>query len=68
MTFNVGDRVIYADSGIDEGCLRGEIVDIWKINREITNYFTILDSGVFVQFTPLNPKWRKVEEQVLIPS
>jgi hypothetical protein len=68
MIFNVGDQVIYEDTGIDGRCLRGEVVDIWKINSEITNYFTILDSGVFVQFTPHNPRWKKIEEQVLIPS
>ena len=69
MAFNVGDRVMYKDNSIDRECLRGEIVDIWRNNRnKITNYFVTLDSGIYVQFTSHNPYWSKAEEPVLIPS
>jgi len=68
MFFDVGDWIIYEDTGINGECIRGKIVDIWKNKSKITHYFAILDSGVFVQFTPHNPKWNKIEEQVLIPS
>ena len=66
MTFNVGDRVAYEED-IDGKYLLGEIVDIWKNSREkITGYFVALDSGIYVQFLPMNRKWSKVEQPVLI--
>ena len=66
MTFNVGDRVVYEED-IDGKYLLGEIVDIWKNSREkITGYFVALDSGIYVQFLPMNRKWSKVEQPVLI--
>ncbi|UCC16409.1 MAG: hypothetical protein JSU58_08570 [Dehalococcoidales bacterium] len=69
MAFEVGDRVIYEDMGINGECIEGEIVDIWKNNGEqITNYFVTLDSGTYVQFTPRNLKWSKADESVLIPA
>ena len=68
MFFNVGDQVIYEDEGVNGECIKGEIVDIWRSNRtKIINYFVTLDSGIYVQFTPHNLKWSKVEEPVLIP-
>ena len=69
MAFNVGDMVVYEDKGVNGESIRGEIVDIWKHNRkDITDYFVTLDSGTFVQFTPHNLKWSKIEEPILIPS
>ena len=66
MTFNVGDRVVYEED-IGGKYLLGEIVDIWKNSREIiTGYFVALDSGTYVQFLPMNRKWSKVEQPVLI--
>jgi hypothetical protein len=69
MSFNVGDRVLYKDNIINGEYLKGEIVDIWKNNRnKITNYFVTLDSGIYVQFTSHNPNWIKAKEPVLIPA
>lgn len=69
MAFNVGDQVIYEDTGINGECIQGEIVDIWKNNsKKITNYFVTLDSGIYVQFTPRNLKWSKADETVLVPA
>lgn len=67
MAYKIGDRVIYEERGIDGERIEGEIVDIWRnTGRGVTNYFVTLDSGIYVQFTPHNPKWSKTEEPVLV--
>ncbi|HEY94622.1 MAG TPA: hypothetical protein G4O15_06745 [Dehalococcoidia bacterium] len=69
MAFDVGDQVIYEDKGIDGERIKGVIIDIWKNNRKkITNYFVMLDSGIYVQITSHNLKWNKVEAPALIPA
>lgn len=67
MALIIGDRVIYDEKDKDGECIIGEIVDIWKkTGNTITNYFVILDSGIYVQFTPHNMKWCKVDELALV--
>ncbi len=62
MEFSIGDRIKYNGNG-NGGFLKGEIVDIWKSNKNtITGYFATLDSGVFVHIQPDSLKWRKLEE------
>lgn len=62
MAFNVGDRVVYKEEDINGKHLLGEIIDIWKNNKEmITGYFAALDSGVFVHIQPDNLNWDKLE-------
>ena len=65
--FKIGDRVVYEEKSEDGGNIQGEIVDIWKNNRNnITNYFVTLDSGIYIQFTPRNSKWCRSVEPVLV--
>ena len=67
MAFKIGDRVIYEEKDNDGECIQGEIVDIWRNpGNKITNYFVTLDSGIYIQFTPRNPKWDKSDEPVLV--
>lgn len=63
MEFNVGDRIKYNSEFGNGSFLRGEIVDIWRNNKDIiTGYFATLDSGVFVHIQPDNLKWCKIKE------
>lgn len=63
MEFNIGDRIRYNSENGNGSFLRGEIVDIWKNNKDaITGYFATLDSGVFVQIQPDNLRWCKIKD------
>jgi hypothetical protein len=63
MEFNVGDRIKYRNESGNGSFLKGEIVDIWRNNKDsITGYFATLDSGVFVHIQPDNGKWCKINE------
>jgi ribosomal protein L35AE/L33A len=67
MAFKIGDRVVYEEKDTDGGCIKGEIVDIWRnTGKRITNYFVTLDSGIYIQFTTHNLKWSKLEEPALV--
>ena len=62
MTLKIGDRVEYKGEVVYGEYLQGEIVDIAKNNRDfVTAYFVILDVGVYVQFTPHNLNWHKID-------
>jgi hypothetical protein len=66
MAYKIGDRVQYEDdsNGLS---LQGAIIDIRESDRvRITNYFTVLDSGIYVQFTSDNSRWCKLEDPMLI--
>ena len=68
MAFSIGDRVKYKGEDIDGEYLQGEIVDVAKNSSDkITSYFTVLDSGLYIQFKPYNLKWIKSDEPSLVP-
>ena len=68
MAFNIGDRVKYKGEDVDGEYLQGEIVDIAKNSRNrITSYFTVLDSGLYIQFKPYNLNWIKLDEPSPVP-
>jgi hypothetical protein len=63
MEFNIGDRIKYTSENGNGSFLKGEIVDIWKNNKDaIIGYFATLDSGIFVHIQPDSLKWCKIEE------
>jgi hypothetical protein len=67
MAYKIGDCVVYEEKSEDGKDIKGEIVDIWRNNRnKITNYFVTLDSGIYIQFTPYNMKWCKLVEPMLV--
>ena len=68
MAFSIGDRVEYKGEDIDGEYLKGEIVDVAKNSRnKITSYFTVLDSGLYIQFKPYNLNWIKLDEPSPVP-
>ncbi|UCC16760.1 MAG: hypothetical protein JSU58_10415 [Dehalococcoidales bacterium] len=68
MAFIIGDRVRYECENISGECMQGEIVDIaTNSGGSITSYFTVLDSGLYIQFKPYNDRWVKSDEPLLVP-
>ncbi len=63
MELNIGDNIVYEDSYGDS--FKGNIIEIWKNdNEEITGYFAITNSGIYVHFKPHSLEWVRLEEQV----
>lgn len=53
MEIKIGDRIIYKDEGRDGVYFIGEIVDIWRNNKDkVVGYFAALNSGLYVQIKP----------------
>jgi hypothetical protein len=66
MAINIGDTIIYLDEDRDGECVKGEIADIWKNNsEEITDYFVVLDSGMYTHVKPNFPNWFKMDDRFL---
>jgi hypothetical protein len=66
MAYEIGDRVQYEDNS-NGMSLQGAIIDIRENDRvRLTNYFAVLDSGIYVQFTSDNSRWRKMGDPVLV--
>ena len=66
MAAKIGDMIIYVDEEKDGECVKGEIVDIWRNrNKDITDYFVALDSGLYVHVKPNYPNWSKVDDRFL---
>ncbi|UCC17091.1 MAG: hypothetical protein JSU58_00625 [Dehalococcoidales bacterium] len=67
MFINIGDRVLYQNEDSDRTYLTGEIVDIWRNRKnEITGYFAVLDSGLYVHIKPDSSNWCKLPEPALV--
>ena len=68
MAFNIGDRVKYKGEDVYGEYLQGEIIDVAKNSENrITSYFTVLDSGLYIQFKPYNLNWIKLDEPSPVP-
>ena len=53
MELSIGEKIICKDEDRDGVYFVGEIVDIWRNNKEmITGYFTALNSGKYVNINP----------------
>jgi len=63
MGLKIGDRVVFKGEKIRGAYPQGKIVVVEK-NRwdAITNYFVILDTGMYVQFKPHSLSWHKLDE------
>ena len=63
MELNIGDKIIYEDSHFN--FFIGEIVDIWKNDEEeISGYFVVTDTGLYVHFKPSSLEWVRLGEAV----
>jgi len=63
MVFNIGDKIIYEDVYGDS--FKGLIIDIWtNDDEEVTGYFAVTNSGLYVHFKPSNLEWCRLEEAV----
>ena len=63
MKFNIGDKITYEDVYGD--CFKGLIIDIWtNENEEVTGYFAVTNSGLYVHFKPTSLEWVRLDESV----
>ncbi|UCD08933.1 MAG: hypothetical protein JSU79_11355 [Dehalococcoidales bacterium] len=66
MELNIGDKIKYEDVYGDS--FKGLIIDIWtNDDEEITGYFTVTNSGLYVHFKPDSLEWVCLEESVPVP-
>jgi len=64
MAFNIGDKIIYQDLYGDS--FKALIIDIWSDgNGEITGYFAVTNSGLYVHFKPINLEYCHLDESVV---
>ena len=66
MELNIGDKIIYEDVYGDS--FRGLIVDVWTNGEdEITGYFLVTNSGLYIHFKPDSLEWIRLDEAVPVP-
>ena len=66
MELSVGDKIRYKDVNGDS--FRALIIEIWKNDDgEITGYFSVTNSGLYVHFHASSLEWVRLEEQVPVP-
>ena len=65
MEFNIGDKIVYEDVYGD--FFKGMIIDIWtNEDEEVTGYFAVTNSGLYVHFKPSSLEWCHLEESVSV--
>jgi hypothetical protein len=65
MELNIGDKIIYEDVYGDS--FKGLIIDVWtNDNEEVTGYFLVTNSGLYIHFKPLSLEWVRLDESVPI--
>lgn len=63
MELNIGDKIIYDDVYGDS--FKGLVIDVWtNDDEEITGYFLVTNSGLYVHFKPSSLEWVSIEESV----
>ena len=63
MELNIGDKIIYEDVYGDS--FKGLIVDVWTNgDNEITGYFLVTNSGLYIHFKPISLEWVCLDESV----
>jgi len=66
MELNIGDKIIYEDVYGDS--FKGLIVDVWTNgDNEITGYFLVTNSGLYIHFKPDSLEWIRQVEAVPVP-
>lgn len=67
MELKIGDRIVYSDT--DGDTFRGKIIDTSKNNEEeITGYFVVTNSGLYIHFHTGNLTWCRFDESVPVPE
>lgn len=67
MELKIGDKIIYDDIYGDS--FKGLIIDIWTNDyEEITGYFVVTNSRLYVHFKPINLEWVRLDESVHVPK
>ena len=63
MELNICDKIIYEDVYGDS--FKGLIIDVWtNDDEEITGYFLITNSGLYIHFKPSSLEWIRLDEAV----
>lgn len=63
MELNIGDKIKYDDVYGDS--FKGLVIDVWtNDDEEITGYFLVTNSGLYVHFKPSSLEWVSIEESV----
>ncbi|UCD08803.1 MAG: hypothetical protein JSU79_10665 [Dehalococcoidales bacterium] len=66
MEFNIGDKIKYQDVYGDS--FKALIIDVWtNDDEEITGYFAVTNSGLYVHFKPDSLEWCHLEAPVPLP-
>ena len=67
MELKIGDRIDYSDT--DGDSFKGKIIDISKNNDgEITGYFAVTNSGLYIHFHTGSLQWCCLDESVPVPE
>jgi hypothetical protein len=63
MELIIGDKIIYEDVYGDS--FRGLIIDIWtNDDEEVTGYFAVTNSGLYIHLKPSNLEWCRLDKSV----
>ena len=66
MELNIGDKIIYEDVYGDS--FKGLVIDVWtNKDKEITGYFLVTNSGLYIHFKPVSLEWVRLDEAVPVP-
>jgi hypothetical protein len=66
MELDIGDKIIYEDIYGDS--FKGLIIDVWTNDeKEITGYFLVTNSGLYIHFKPSSLEWVRLDESVPVP-
>jgi hypothetical protein len=65
MELCIGDKIIYKDVYGD--CFKGLIIEIWTDDdQEITNYFAVTNSGLYIHIKPSSLEWVHLDKSVSV--
>jgi len=66
MELNIGDKIKYEDVYGDS--FKALIIDVWtNDDGEITGYFSVTNSGLYVHFNTSSLDWVRLEQSVPVP-